>query len=62
MASDSPAETGKAARQARQLALALDEIEAQLNDLEPGADPDVLANALKKPILAFNAAAREALL
>jgi hypothetical protein len=62
MASDSPAETAKAAHQARRLALALDAIEAQLNDLELGADPDVVAKALKKPILAFDAAAREALL
>jgi len=61
MASDSPAETGKAAHQARQLALALDAIEARLNDLEPGADPDVLAKALKEPIFAFDAAAREVL-
>ena len=34
----------------------------KLNDLELGADPDVVAKALKKPILAFDAAAREALL
>ena len=61
MASDSPAGTAKAAHQARRLALALDAIEAQLNDLELGADPDVVAKALKTPIEAFDAAAREAL-
>jgi hypothetical protein len=61
MASDSPAGTGKAAHQARQLALALDALEARLDDLELGADPDVVAKALKEPIEAFDAAAREAL-
>jgi hypothetical protein len=61
MASDSPAETRKAAVQARRLALALDAIEAQLDALELGSNPDVVAMALKKPIEAFDAAAREAL-
>jgi len=61
MASDSPAETRKAADQARRLALALDAIEAELDALELGANPDVVAKALKKPIEAFDAAAREAL-
>jgi hypothetical protein len=61
MASDSPVEAHKAAVQARRLALALDAIEAQLDALELGAQPDVVAKALKKPIEAFDAAAREAL-
>jgi hypothetical protein len=61
MASDSPSEARKSADQARQLALALDAIEAQLDALEPGAGPDVVARALKQPIEAFDAAAREAL-
>ena len=61
MASDSPAETRKTAVQARRLALALDAIEAQLDGLELGAQPDVVAKALKPPIEAFDAAAREAL-
>lgn len=61
MASDSPAETKKAATRARRLALALDAIEAQLDSLELGAGPDVVAKALAKPIEAFDAAAREAL-
>jgi hypothetical protein len=61
MASDSPAEAHEAALQARRLALALDVIEAQLDALELGAQPDVVARALKKPIEAFDAAAREAL-
>lgn len=61
MASDSPAETRKTAVQARRLALALDAIEAELDGLELGAQPDVVAKALTKPIEAFDAAAREAL-
>ena len=61
MASDSPAETREAAVQARRLALALDAIEAQLDGLELGARPDVVAKALKKPIEAFDTAARETL-
>lgn len=61
MASDSPAGTRDAALQARRLALALDAIEAHLNALELGAGPDVVAKALKQPIEAFDAAAREAL-
>jgi hypothetical protein len=62
MASDSPAEAKKTAAQARRLALALDAIEAELDGLELGAAPDVVAHALRKPIEAFDAAAREALL
>lgn len=61
MASDSPAEAKRTAVQARRLALALDAIEAQLDALELGAQPDVVARALKQPIKAFDAAAREAL-
>jgi hypothetical protein len=61
MASDSPAEARKTAHQARRLALALDAIEAQLDRLELGAQPDVVAKALKTPIEAFDTAAREAL-
>ena len=61
MASDSPAKAKNTAAQARRLALALDAIEAQLNDLELGADPDVVAKALREPIEALNAAAREVL-
>lgn len=49
------------AARARRLGLALDAIEAQLNALELGAHPDVVAKALRKPIEAFDAAAREAL-
>ena len=60
MASDSPAETRKTAHQAR-LALALDAIEAQLDALELGSNPDVVAMTLRTPIEAFDAAAREAL-
>ena len=61
MASDSPAETREAALRARRLALALDAIEAQLDGLELGAQPDVVAEALRTPIEAFDTAAREAL-
>lgn len=60
MASESPSEA-RAALQARRLALALDAIEATLDGLELGADPDVVAKALEEPIRAFDAAAREAL-
>jgi hypothetical protein len=59
MASDSPAEAEKTAAQARRLAMALDAIEAQLDALKLGADPDVIAKALAEPIAALGAAARE---
>jgi hypothetical protein len=59
MASDSPSR--EAALQARQLARALDAIEAELDALELGADPDAVAKALAEPIRAFDAAAKEAL-
>jgi len=60
MASDSLSEV-RAAAQARQLAAALDAIDAELNRLELGARPDVVARALAEPIRAFDAAAKEAL-
>lgn len=49
-----------AAEQARQLALALDVIEAQLARLDLGADPDAIVDALASPIRAFDAAAKDA--
>jgi hypothetical protein len=61
MASDSPAEAKKTAIRARRLAVALGAIETQLDALELGANPDVVAKALREPIEAFDAAAREAL-
>lgn len=48
------------AREARQLAAALDAIEAELDRLELGASPDVVARALAEPVRAFDAAAKEA--
>jgi hypothetical protein len=60
MASDSPPEA-HLALQARSLAQALDAIEARLDALELGADPDVVAAALAEPVRAFDAAAKEAL-
>lgn len=59
MASDSP--NREAALQARRLARALDAIEAKLDALDFGADPDAVARALSEPIRAFDAAAKEAL-
>lgn len=61
MASDSATHALKTGFHARRLALALDAIEAELDALELGADADVVAAALKEPIEAFDAAAREAL-
>jgi hypothetical protein len=61
MASDSPSEVRDRAQQARTLAMALDAIEAELERLELGADPDVVAHALAGPIRAFDAAAKEAI-
>lgn len=60
MASDSPPDA-RTALQARRLAQALDAIEATLDSLELGADPDVVATALAEPVRAFDAAAKEAL-
>ena len=61
MASDSLPTVRNAAAQARQLAAALNAIEAELARLELGARPDVVARALAEPIRAFDAAAKEAL-
>lgn len=61
MASDSSAEPPSTAAQARRLGRALDAIEAQLDVLELGAHPDVVAKALAEPIRRFDAAAREVL-
>jgi hypothetical protein len=61
MASDSPSEPHDAAAQAQRLAAALDAIEAELERLEPGAPPAVVARALAGPIRAFDAAAGEVL-
>ena len=46
--------------QARRLALALDLIEARLADLDLGAHPELIIEALTEPIRAFDAAVREA--
>ncbi|MGQ0533061.1 MAG: hypothetical protein ACT4OF_10290 [Caulobacteraceae bacterium] len=43
------------------LSEALAAVEAALDALEEGADPDVAAAKLAEPIKAFNAAAKEAL-
>jgi hypothetical protein len=59
MASDSPFEAALA--QARRLAAALDAIEARLDALALGADPDEVVAALAEPVRAFYAAAKEAL-
>ena len=61
MASDSLPEVRDRAQHARRLAMALDAIEAGLDRLELGADPDVVAHALAGPIRAFDAAAKEAI-
>jgi hypothetical protein len=47
--------------QAERLAAALDAIEAALDALNPGADPDDVAKVLAGPVRAFDAAAKEAL-
>lgn len=60
MASDSRTEAVSATAAAQRLSLALDVIEAALDRLELGADPDVVAKALAGPVRAFDAAAREA--
>jgi hypothetical protein len=61
MASDSPSAVRDTAQEARRLAAALDVIEAELNRLELGSNPDVVARALAEPIRAFDAAAKEAM-
>lgn len=60
MASDSPSQPPETAALARRLALAADAIEAQLDALELGAAPDVVARALVGPVRAFDAAAKDA--
>lgn len=57
MASDSLTE---AHGPAQALALALDAIEAELDRLDLGAPPEVVAQALAGPVIAFAAAAKEA--
>jgi hypothetical protein len=57
MASDSPSKA--ASDQARRLAAALDAIEARLDGLKLGADPDEVARALAEPVRAFDLAAKE---
>ena len=49
----------RAQEQARALALAIDVIEAELDLLELGAAPDVVARALEAPVRAFAAVAKE---
>ena len=44
---------------ARRLALAIDAIEAELDLLELGAAPELVARALEGPVRALAAAARE---
>jgi hypothetical protein len=61
MASDSPTEVRDTAQQARRLAAALDAIEAELDRLELGSNPDVVARAMAEPIRALDAAAKEAM-
>jgi hypothetical protein len=60
MASVSPAQPHETAALARRLALAVDAIEAALSALEPGANPDAVAEALAGPVRAFDAAAKDA--
>ncbi|WP_395645151.1 hypothetical protein [Terricaulis sp.] len=59
MASESLTEAHAASLQAR-LTAAVDAIEANLDALAPGANPDDVAAALAEPIKEFDAAAREA--
>jgi len=58
MASDSLSEVRN--RAAKALVSALDDVEARLDGLEPGADPDRVAEALADPVRALDAAAKEA--
>lgn len=58
MASDSPTAVRDA--QARRLAEALDAIEACLDRIAPGADPDEIVRELAGPVRAFDEAAKEA--
>ena len=59
MAMDSHIGCAEALRQAEQLKLALDRLENSLDSLEPGADPDVVAEGLSDAARALDAAARE---
>lgn len=62
MASDSRSEAAgpdQVRRQAEHLGRALDALEAALDALEPGAAPAVVAEALREPVAAFAAAAKE---
>jgi len=59
MASDSLSEAR--AQAAKALASALDAIEARLDALAPGADPDRVEEALAEPVRALEAAAKETL-
>ncbi len=60
MASNSHPDGDVSAKQARRLALALDAIEARLDALGMGAEPDAIVDALAEPVRAFDAAAKEA--
>jgi hypothetical protein len=59
MASDSPSEAPAA--RVPGLADALDAVEACLDALEPGADPDRVAESLSGPVRALSAAAKQAI-
>lgn len=56
MVSDSPS----ARAGAEGLGAALDELERRLDQLEPGAAPELIEKALAEPVRALSAAAREA--
>ena len=54
------ARSDTAERQAAAVSAALDELEARLDALPLGADPDTVAKALAEPVRALDAAAKEA--
>jgi len=56
MVSDSPSAQAWAER----LGAALGELEGRLDQLEPGAAPELIEKALAEPVRALSAAAREA--
>ena len=60
MASESLTEAHAASLHASRLTAAVDAIEASLDALAPGANPDEAAAALAEPVQKFAAAAREA--
>jgi hypothetical protein len=61
MATDSRLETSAAAGgQAERVNHALGAMEARLDALEPGADPDVVVRGLRDAVRAFDAALKEA--